>query len=103
VHYSAPSIVGRVEAMIAKDARLFVGAGFPTRIVAGRKLGAHESEVVETIAIPEMDSENPAYLELKTGLDAEQISAQLFSALKVLPSAWGIASRFRGGRETAST
>ncbi len=70
LHYSAPPIVGGVEAVIAEPARLFGEAGFRVLLVVGRRDRTHESPLQKIAVIPEMDSENPEYLILKTFLDA---------------------------------
>ncbi len=68
LHFTAPPIVGGVEAVIAEHVRLFSDAGYATLIVAGRL--AEDAAPTETILIPEMDSENPAYLQLHAALEA---------------------------------
>ncbi len=68
LHYSAPPIVGGVEAVLAEQVRLFAQAGFPTLIIAGRRAEQTPEKLGPVILIPEIDSENPAYLELVPAL-----------------------------------
>ncbi len=68
LHYSAPPIVGGVEAVIAEQARLFAEAGFPTLIIAGRAAEDTPPDVGPVLIIPELDSENARYLEIVPAL-----------------------------------
>ncbi len=69
LHFTAPPIVGGVEAVIAEHVRLFREAGHPTLIVAGRAAERADAELGEVTIIPEMDSENPQYLEIHESLE----------------------------------
>ncbi|HEX8991503.1 MAG TPA: glycosyltransferase, partial [Anaerolineales bacterium] len=76
LHYTAPPIVGGVEAVIAEHALLFREAGYPTLIVAGRTSGETPSALGQIALIPEMDSENPVYLEIHHELESGRIPPQ---------------------------
>ena len=71
LHFTAPPIVGGVEAVIAEHVRLFREAGYPTLIVAGRAADEPEEDLGEVVIIPELDSENPQYLEIHESLEKE--------------------------------
>ena len=81
LHFTAPPIVGGVEAVIAEHVRLFREAGYPTLIIAGRVAPEPDPDLGEVIVIPEMDSENPRYLEIHLLLEKGNVPAA-FSALK---------------------
>ncbi len=81
VHYTAPPIVGGVEAVIAEQVRLFREAGYPTLIIAGRAAEEPAEGVGEVVVIPEMDSENPEYLEIHQELEKSKLPRH-FSEMK---------------------
>ncbi|WP_376792469.1 glycosyltransferase family 4 protein [Thermoflexus sp.] len=60
IHYTAPPVVGGVEAVLAEHARLFIAAGYPTYIVVGRGGAAGLPKGASIRIIPEIDSEPPA-------------------------------------------
>jgi glycosyltransferase involved in cell wall biosynthesis len=60
LHYTAPPVVGGVEAVLAEHARLFVAAGYPTCVVVGRGGTAGLPDGARISLIPEIDSEHPA-------------------------------------------
>jgi glycosyltransferase involved in cell wall biosynthesis len=68
LHYSAPPVVGGVEAVIAEQVRLFSAAGFSTLVVAGRNASLPDPSLGPIVMIPEMDSENALYLEAASDL-----------------------------------
>jgi glycosyltransferase involved in cell wall biosynthesis len=80
VHYTAPPIVGGVEAVMAEHARLLVEAGYPVTVVVGRG-GSGLPEGVTVHVVPEMDSEAPDNLALAPALERGQLPPQ-FSALQ---------------------
>jgi glycosyltransferase involved in cell wall biosynthesis len=73
LHFTAPPIVGGVEAVIAEHVRLFSEAGYQTLIVAGRVAEDSGDDSAEIVVIPEMDSENPDYLAVYPSLEAGKI------------------------------
>lgn len=81
LHYTAPPIIGGVEAVIAKHAQLFREAGYPTLIVAGRAAEEAPPALGQTAIIPEMDSENPEYLEIHHELLSGRVPQQ-FGAMR---------------------
>jgi mannosylglucosylglycerate synthase len=81
LHYTAPPIVGGVEAVMAEQGRLFRQAGFPVLMVAGRQDSARQSVADDVLIIPGIDSESPEYLNLKPSIDAGKPSPE-FSELQ---------------------
>jgi glycosyltransferase involved in cell wall biosynthesis len=56
LHYTAPPVIGGVEAVIGEHARVFVRAGYPVTIVAGRGEESALPPGAEFTRIPAMDS-----------------------------------------------
>jgi glycosyltransferase involved in cell wall biosynthesis len=71
LHYAAPPVVGGVESVMSRHARLMVRAGHHVRIVAGR--GKNTDERLIFSEVREVDSRHPEVLALKADLDAGQI------------------------------
>lgn len=69
LHYTAPPVVGGVEAVIAEHARLFINAGYPTTLVVGRAGTSGFPESVTVKVIPEIDSEHSANLAVAEALE----------------------------------
>jgi glycosyltransferase involved in cell wall biosynthesis len=92
LHYSAPPVVGGVEAVIDAHAKLLVDAGYQVTVIAGRgDLAALPGEV-NFRSIPEIDSQHPGILQVSRELErgivplgfdqlAEHITALLEPAL----------------------
>ena len=74
LHYSAPPILGGVEAIIGAHARLLREGGHTVRIVCGRGDGE---------IIPELDSRHPEVEALYRALSAGEPAAALFEGLRV--------------------
>jgi glycosyltransferase involved in cell wall biosynthesis len=75
LHYSAPPVIGGVEHVILAHARLFVEAGYPTTIVAGRGEQAALPTGAKLVSLPELDSQQPQILELSRALDQGRVPA----------------------------
>jgi len=68
VHYSAPPVIGGVEAVIEAHARLFYHKGYSTSVIAGR--GDQETLApTKYISIPLVDSQHPDILLLNSELE----------------------------------
>jgi len=69
IHYSAPPVVGGVEAVIKAHVKLFSENDYEITIITGR--GDRESfpQHIEVINIPEIDSQHPAISDLNTQLE----------------------------------
>jgi len=75
LHYTAPPVVGGVEAVIAEHARLFINAGYPTTLVVGRAGTSGFPEAVTVKVIPEIDSEYPANLAVAEALERGEVTS----------------------------
>ncbi len=71
IHYAAPPVVGGVEAVMARHARLMADAGHRVCIIAGR--GAQIDPRIAFLSISEVDSRNPEVLAIKADLDAGRV------------------------------
>jgi glycosyltransferase involved in cell wall biosynthesis len=69
LHYSAPPVVGGVEAVMDAHARIFLEAGYPVTIVAGQGDVSALPEGCELVVIPELDSQHPAILTAGAALE----------------------------------
>jgi glycosyltransferase involved in cell wall biosynthesis len=73
LHYSAPPIIGGVEAVLEAHARLLVGAGYPVAVVAGRGETRALPVGVKLIVIPEFDSQHPEIIRQSAELESGNI------------------------------
>ncbi len=73
LHYSAPPVVGGVEAVLSHQARLLRAAGHAVTVVAAR--GGSLDESVPFVRVPLADSRHPRVLALKAELDAGRVPA----------------------------
>ena len=73
IHYAAPPVIGGVETVLARHARLMSEAGHRVCIVAGR--GEQFDDRIEFFKVPEVDSRHPEVLALKSDLDAGRVPA----------------------------
>lgn len=80
LHYSAPPVVGGVEAVIDAHARVFVEKGYPVSIIAGQGSAAALPRGCELILISELDSQHPDILAAGSLLETGQVPGN-FTAL----------------------
>lgn len=73
LHYSAPPVVGGVEAVIDAHARLFRRAGYPLTIIAGRGDQEALPDGTRFVLLPELDTQHPETLEIATQLNAGRV------------------------------
>ncbi len=73
LHYAAPPVIGGVESVMARHARLMVEHGHEVCILAGR--GAQTDSRVGFALVPEADSRHPEVLKLKAELDHGRVPA----------------------------
>lgn len=73
IHYAASPVVGGVETVMARHARLMAEAGHHVCIVAGR--GGQTDERIGFAQVPEVDSRSPQVMELKSDLDVGRVPA----------------------------
>jgi glycosyltransferase involved in cell wall biosynthesis len=59
LHYTAPPVVGGVEAVIQAHVAAFIQAGYPVTVIAGRGEEAALPSGADFVWIPEMDSQHP--------------------------------------------
>jgi len=67
LHYTAPPVIGGVEATIRDHGRLLVRRGYPVTIIAGRGEAWHRR--LEMMLIPEADSMHPDVLRVTRALE----------------------------------
>jgi hypothetical protein len=77
LHYTAPPIVGGVEAIISEHARLLNEAGFPTRLIVGRGGDGGLPAGQPITLIPEIDTGSHTHPDLAEALDRGEVSADL--------------------------
>lgn len=73
LHYSAPPVVGGVEAVMEAHARIFAQSGYPVTVIAGQGDAASLPEGTELVVIPEMDTQHPRVLEISAQLEAGSV------------------------------
>jgi len=73
LHYTAPPLVGGVEAVIQAHAHVFVEAGFPVSVVTGWGEQAALQLGVEFVRIPAMDSRYEEIVEVSKALDRGEV------------------------------
>jgi glycosyltransferase involved in cell wall biosynthesis len=89
LHYTAPPVVGGVEHVIGEQARLFSERGHAVMVVAGRGGAPAETDRIETVVIPALDSESDRNRTVRQALDSgmvppdfREIQAQIEQALR---------------------
>lgn len=75
LHYTAPPIVGGVEAVIQAHAQVFIQAGYPVTVIAGKGEAGALPPGAGFIQIPELDSQHPRILEISAALEAGEVPA----------------------------
>jgi glycosyltransferase involved in cell wall biosynthesis len=73
LHYTAPPVVGGVEAIIQAHVRLLTQAGYPVTVIAGRGEGAALASGADFILIPEMDSQHPQVVRASSMLEQGEV------------------------------
>jgi mannosylglucosylglycerate synthase len=91
LHYSAPPVVGGVEAVILEHAQILRKTGHPVRIVVGRGENQSLPAGCEFHRIPEMDSLHPRVTEISSELergnvpeDFKALSDKLLTSLELI-------------------
>ncbi len=75
LHYTAPPVVGGVEAVILAHSRLFVEAGYAVTVIAGRGEARALPSGVELVLVPEIDSRHPTVARTSEQLARGQVPA----------------------------
>lgn len=73
LHYSAPPVVGGVEAVIYAHAATMLEAGYPVSVIAGRGDKAALPAGTEFVRIAEIDSQHPAIIEASQELERGRV------------------------------
>jgi glycosyltransferase involved in cell wall biosynthesis len=73
LHYTAPPVVGGVEAVIQAHVREFIRAGYPVTVIAGRGEGTALPPGAGFVRIPEIDSQHPEVARLSSPLERGQV------------------------------
>ncbi len=73
LHYTAPPVVGGVEAVIQAHAQVFIQAGYPVTVIAGRGEGAALPLDAGFVLVPEMDSKHPQVVQANLMLEQGEV------------------------------
>jgi glycosyltransferase involved in cell wall biosynthesis len=73
LHYTAPPVVGGVEAVIQAHVEAFIHAGYPVTVVAGRGQEDALPSGAEFVLVPEIDSQHQQVEELSSRLERGEI------------------------------
>ena len=73
LHYTAPPVVGGVEAVIQAHAQVFIEAGYPVSVVAGWGERAALPSGTGFVRVPEMDSQNHDVARMSATLNRGQV------------------------------
>jgi glycosyltransferase involved in cell wall biosynthesis len=73
LHYTAPPVVGGVEAVIQAHVQVFIEAGYPVSVVAGRGEEAALPPGAGFVLIPEMDSQHTQVTQASARLEEGRV------------------------------
>jgi glycosyltransferase involved in cell wall biosynthesis len=73
LHYTAPPVVGGVEAVIQAHARLFIQAGYPVTVIAGRGEEAALPSGARFVLTPELDSQHSQIAQMSATLEQGEV------------------------------
>jgi glycosyltransferase involved in cell wall biosynthesis len=73
LHYTAPPIIGGVEAVIEAHVKLFIQAGFQVKVIAGRGQSQAITSPAQFISIPEIDSQNTQIIKMSSVLEQGRV------------------------------
>jgi glycosyltransferase involved in cell wall biosynthesis len=73
LHYTAPPVVGGVEAVLQAHTQVFVREGYPVAVIAGRGEQNALADGVELVLIPEIDSQHPEIAEMTATLNSGKV------------------------------
>lgn len=73
LHYTAPPVVGGVEAVIQAHVRLFIESGYPVTVIAGRSEAAALLSEAGLVLIPEVDSQHPQVVQASAMLERGKV------------------------------
>lgn len=89
LHYSAPPVVGGVEAVIKAHVQEFLRAGYPCTVITGRGQLDALPPGAGLIEIPEIDSQHPDVINISRKLEKGQVPAEYQSMEKRLVKVLG--------------
>jgi len=75
LHYTAPPVVGGVEAVIQAHVQVLIQAGYPVTVIAGRGERVALPSEAGFVLIPEMDSQHPQVAQASAMLEQGQVPA----------------------------
>jgi len=75
LHYTAPPVVGGVEAVIQAHVRVFIQAEYPVTVIAGRGEGTALPSSAGFVLIPEVDSQHPQVVQASSMLEQGKVSS----------------------------
>jgi glycosyltransferase involved in cell wall biosynthesis len=73
LHYSAPPVVGGVEAVIQAHLTVFADHGHRIQVIAGRGESRHYPAKADLWVIPEIDSQHPAVVDISAKLEIGEV------------------------------
>jgi hypothetical protein len=73
LHYSAPPIIGGVEAVIKAHLTEFIHASYSCTVIAGRGHVSAFPQKAKFIEIPEIDSQHPEIIKINQELEAGRV------------------------------
>lgn len=73
LHYTAPPVVGGVEAVIEAHVRAFIEAGYPVTVIAGRGDKTALPSTTGFLLIPELDSQHPEVTQASLALEQGEV------------------------------
>jgi glycosyltransferase involved in cell wall biosynthesis len=73
LHYTAPPVIGGVEAVILAHAHVFVQNNYPLAVVSGRGDAAALPRGTDFFLLPEMDSQHPRVNQYSAALELGQV------------------------------
>jgi glycosyltransferase involved in cell wall biosynthesis len=95
LHYTAPPVVGGVEAVIMAHAQTFLQAGHSVAVVTGRGEAGGLPQGTDLVCVPEIDSQHPEIVQMGAQLDQGGIPLDFEAMTRRLSTSLGpILSRF---------
>jgi glycosyltransferase involved in cell wall biosynthesis len=73
LHYTAPPVVGGVEAVIQAHAQMFTRAGYPVTVIAGSGEAATLPPGVKLVQVPEMDTKYSRVAQMSSHLEQGEV------------------------------
>ncbi len=84
LHYTAPPVVGGVEAVIQAHAGAFIQAGYPVTVIAGWGEEEALASGVSLIRIPEMDSKYSQVAQMSSRLEQGEVPSDFDDMVNIL-------------------